>query len=60
MAIVEQYMDGNCKVTICDDYFYKTQEEIDAALRRISKIYAEDRYQRYLKEKAEKEPEGPQ
>lgn len=39
MAIVEQYMDGNCKITIHDDFCVKTKKEMDIILDNIANIY---------------------
>ena len=51
MAIVEQYMDGNCKITICDDYCVKTKKEIDAILDDVARIYINHYCDLAIKEK---------
>ena len=37
MAIAEEFMLGNTRIVIMDDYCVKTQEEIDAILARIAR-----------------------
>lgn len=32
------YMSGNTKVTICEDYMYETQEEIDQCIKNIEEF----------------------
>ena len=50
MAIVKQYMDGNCKVTFCDDYYVKTKDEVTNLLSTAAEIYANARAKRLLSE----------
>lgn len=50
MAIVKEYMDGNCKITFCDDYCVKTKEEVDKLLANAAEIYMRSRINKLLKE----------
>lgn len=43
-------MDGNCKVTFCDDYYVKTKEEVTNLLSTTAEIYANARAKRLLSE----------
>jgi len=40
MAIVEEYMSGNCKISFDDKYAVKTKEEVNKILKQISEIYS--------------------
>lgn len=40
MALVKEYMDGNCKIHIYDDYCIKDKVEIQKILDRISLMYS--------------------
>jgi hypothetical protein len=52
MAVVKDYMDGNCRIVIYDDYCVKTQKEVDEIIATVARIY-----RRYFTEKALKEME---
>lgn len=38
MAVVMEYMSGNCKITVMDDYMVKTKEETQQILDNMAKI----------------------
>ena len=40
--VVKEYKSENATVKICDDFYYKTDEEIQASLDRISDIVLRD------------------
>jgi len=50
MAVVADYMDGNCRIVICDDYCVKTQEEKDKILKRVADIYVRHYTQKAMAE----------
>lgn len=39
MAIIADYMDGECRIVIYDDCIVKTQEEVEEIKRRIAENY---------------------
>lgn len=49
MAVVADYMDGNCRIIIKDDYAVKTEEEKQKILKNMAEIYVKHR----LREAAE-------
>lgn len=49
MAIVDDYMDGNCRIIIHDDYVAKTPKEQEKILKNLAETYVKYR----LREAAE-------
>jgi len=39
VAIIADYMSGDCRIVIHDDYVVKTREEYEEIKRRMSEIY---------------------
>jgi len=39
MAAVKDYVDGNARIRIDDEFCVKSEEEIDEILKRVGKIY---------------------
>ena len=56
MAIIADYMDGNCHIVIHDDCLVKDPEEIEKIKRRMAEIY----YSRRLKDLEERRKKGMQ
>jgi len=55
MAVVKDYMDGNCRIVIYDDHCVKTQKEVDEILENVARIYRRYFINKALKEMEEKE-----
>jgi hypothetical protein len=43
MPAVMQFMNGNCKVTILDDFVVQTETESNEILENVAKIYMQNR-----------------
>lgn len=39
MAIIAEYMDGDCRIVIHDDFIAKTSEEVEEIKRRMAEIF---------------------
>jgi len=39
VAVIADYMDGECHIVIHDDCIVKTQEEVEEIKRRMAEIY---------------------
>ncbi len=48
MAVIKEYYEGNTKITVCDDFCVKTDEEAKEILKKMSDIYV-----KYFMERAE-------
>lgn len=51
--IVEEFYMGECKISIADDCCVKTQEEINAILKKASKIVYDALLSQYIGETSE-------
>jgi len=48
MAVVREYMNGNCRITVHDDsYINKSPEEVQAVIDRVSKLVIDEDFRRY-------------
>lgn len=53
MAVVKDYMSGNCRVVIYDDCFVKTEEEKQQIFENIKAIYLQNLRDKAIREAAQ-------
>lgn len=55
MAIIQEYMNGPCKITVHDDCIVKTPEEVQEIVDRVSRIVLQEEFRRHLEAKRKAE-----
>lgn len=50
MGIIEQYMNGPCRITVYDDSI-RPPEEVEEIINRVSEIVYNEQFRRHMEEK---------
>ena len=54
MAVIQDYYNGNCHITVHDDYIIHDPAEVQKIIDRVSQIVINEEFRRYVQNQEKK------